>query len=245
MVVGLLWSAGKVTVPRLTRQAVDRGVIGRESLWFWIGPHRRRRVVAGVFSGWRRLLAFHESRLTERRLRERIFAHILRLHVGYHDRTQTGQLMSRASSDLQQIQGFVVMIPLTASNLAMVAAVIVVLFISQPFLALIALAPLPLVNVLAQRFSHSIHPAVLETQEEQAQLATVVEESVSGVRVVKGFGAEEVQADKLRAKPTTSARSRCARRGSAARSSRARPAAQPRADRRARHRRPPRPQRRR
>jgi ATP-binding cassette subfamily B protein len=196
-VVGLCWSAGKVAVPRLTRQAVDRGVIGRESLWFWTSLIAAAALIAGIFSGWRRWLAFNESRTTERRLRERIFDHILRLHVGYHDRTQTGQLMSRASSDLQQIQGFVVLIPLSLSNIGMVVAVIVVLFLSQPLLAVIALAPLPLVNVLAQRFSRRIHPAVLETQQEQAQLATIVEESVSGVRVVKGFGAEAVQADKL------------------------------------------------
>jgi ATP-binding cassette subfamily B protein len=198
MIVGLLWSAGKVTVPRLTRLAVDNGVIGRESLWFWSGLIAAVAVIAGVFSGWRRWIAFRESRLTETRLREQLFAHIMKLHVGYHDHTQTGQLMSRASSDLMQIQGFVVMIPITASNLAMVIAVVVVLFTSQPLLALIALAPLPVVNLLAQRFSRSIHPAVLAVQAEQAQLATVVEESVSGIRVIKGFGAEGVQAAKLR-----------------------------------------------
>src|SRR6478736_1778040 len=121
------------------------------------------------------------------------------LSPGFHDRTQTGQLMSRASSDLMQIQGFVVMIPLTLSNIAMVVAIVVLLLTSQPLLAVIALAPLPLVNVLAQRFSRRIHPAVLAVQAEQAELATVVEESVSGVRVIKGFGAEEVQAAKLRA----------------------------------------------
>jgi ATP-binding cassette subfamily B protein len=198
MVVGLLWSASKVTVPRLTRLAVDKGVIGGGSLWFWSGLIAAASVLAGVFSGWRRWIAFRESRLTETRLREQLFGHVMRLHVGYHDHTQTGQLMSRASSDLIQIQGFVVMIPITASNLAMVTAVVVVLFTSQPLLALIALAPLPVVNLLAQRFSRSIHPAVLAVQAEQAQLATVVEESVSGIRVVKGFGAEEVQAAKLR-----------------------------------------------
>jgi ATP-binding cassette subfamily B protein len=197
VVVGLLWSAAKVAVPRLTREAVDRGVIGHESLWFWSGLICAAAVVSGVFAGWRRLLAFQESRLSETRLREQIFAHVMRLHVGYHDHAQTGQLMSRASSDLLQIQGFIVMIPMTVSNVAMVAAVIVVLFTSQPLLALVALAPLPMVNLLANRFSRRIHPAVLAVQAEQAQLATVVEETVSGVRIVKGFGAEQVQAGKL------------------------------------------------
>ena len=198
VLVGLAWSAGKVAVPRLTRSAVDRAVIGNGSLLFWSGLIAIAAVIAGVFAGWRRLVAFRESRLTETMLREQIFEHIMRLHVGYHDRTQTGQLMSRASSDLLQIQGFVVMIPITTSQLAMVVAVVVVLLTSQPLLALVALAPLPLVNLLAQRFSRSIHPAVLAVQAEQAQLATVVEESVAGVRVVKGFGAEGVQAAKLR-----------------------------------------------
>ncbi|MEO5901703.1 MAG: ABC transporter ATP-binding protein [Ilumatobacteraceae bacterium] len=197
VVAGLLWSASKVAVPGLTRMAIDRGVIGHESLLFWASLIAAAAVVAGIFSGWRRWVAFHQSRLTETRLREQLFEQYQRLHVGYHDRTQTGQLMSRASSDLMQIQGFVVMIPITASNLAMVIAVVVVLFTSQPLLALVALAPLPLVNILAQRFSRRIHPAVLAVQVEQAELATVVEETVTGIRVIKGFGAEQVQAAKL------------------------------------------------
>ncbi len=196
--VGLLWSAGKVTVPKLTRLAVDRAVLGNGSLWFWSLLIAAVAVIAGVFTAWRRWFAFRESRLTETRLREQLFAHILRLHVAYHDHTQTGQLMSRASSDLLQVQGFVVMIPITASNLMMVATIVVILVIQQPFLALVALAPLPLLNVLATRFSRRIHPAVLAVQAEQAQLATVVEEAVSGVRVIKGFGAEGVTAARLK-----------------------------------------------
>jgi ATP-binding cassette subfamily B protein len=89
------------------------------------------------------------------------------------------------------------MIPITASNLAMVSAIVVILFVQQPMLALVALAPLPFLNVLATRFSRRIHPAVLAVQQEQAQLATVVEESVSGVRVIKGFGAHDVTAKRL------------------------------------------------
>ncbi len=197
VVVGLLWSAGKVTVPRLTRLAIDRAVLGEGSVVLWSMLLVAAACIAGIFTAWRRWFAFRESRLTETRLREQLFAHILRLHVKFHDHTQTGQLMSRASSDLMQVQGFVVMIPITASNLAMVSAIVVILAVQQPLLALVALAPLPLLNVLATRFSRRIHPAVLAVQQEQAQLATVVEEAVSGVRVIKGFGAEEVTARRL------------------------------------------------
>lgn len=198
MLVGLLWSAGKVTVPRLTSLAIDRAILGNGSLWLWSGLLVAAATIAGIFTGWRRWIAFRESRLTETRLREQLFAHVMRLHAAFHDRTQTGQLMSRGSSDLLQVQGFVVMIPITASNLAMVSATVVILAVQQPLLALVALAPLPFLNVLATRFSRSIHPAVVAVQQEQAQLATVVEESVSGVRVVKGFGAHEVTAARLR-----------------------------------------------
>jgi len=198
VLIGLTWTVGKVAVPQLTKLGIDRAIEGDDSLAFWALLIVAAGVIAGIFTAFRRWIAFRESRLTETRLRERIFAHLLTLHVGYHDRMSTGQLMSRASSDLQQVQAFVVMIPLVLSNVAMIITVVVLLVVSEPLLALLALAPLPLVNVLANRFSRRIHPANMAVQAEQAQLASVVEETVSGVRVIKGFGAERVQAAKLR-----------------------------------------------
>ena len=105
--------------------------------------------------------------------------------------------MSRANTDLQQIQAFVVMIPLTISNGVTVLAVTVILFFTDPLLTLLALGSLPFLNVLATRFSRRLHPAVMGIQQESAELAAVVEETVAGVRVVKGFGAERVQRARL------------------------------------------------
>ena len=195
--VGLSWSVGKMAVPQLTRFAIDRGIEKNGSLLFWTSLILGAAVIAGVFSGWRRFIAFRESRLTETVLRERLFAQIQGLHVGFHDKAQTGQLMSRASSDLQQVQGFVVNIPIFASQVTMVFGVVAVLFISDPILAAVSLFPLPFINISARSFSNKIHPAVMAVQQEQAQLANVVEESVSGIRVIKGFGAEGVQQAKL------------------------------------------------
>ncbi len=195
--VGLAWTLGKVSVPQLTKLSIDRGIEKNGSLLFWTLLILAAATVAGFFAAWRRYIAFRESRLTETMLRERIFAHLQGLHVGFHDRAQTGQLMSRSSSDLQQVQGFVVNIPIFVSQITMVVGVVVILFMSDPILAAISLAPLPFINVSARSFSTKIHPAVLAVQQEQAQLANVVEESVSGVRVVKGFGAEAVQQKKL------------------------------------------------
>jgi ATP-binding cassette subfamily B protein len=196
--VGLAWMVSKVTVPILVRFGIDRGIGEQDSLWLWSVLIALAGVLAGLFTSFRRYYAFREARWTETRLRERLFGHIMSLHIGYHDRAQTGQLMSRSSSDLNQIQMFVVMIPITLSNLGMIGAVTIILLVTDPLLALVALAALPLVNVAGRRFSHAIHPAVLAVQAEQAELATVVEESVGGIRVIKGFGAEEVQSERLR-----------------------------------------------
>jgi ATP-binding cassette subfamily B protein len=195
--VGLAWTLGKVAVPQLTRLAIDNGIEKDGSLIFWTMLILAAATVAGFFAACRRYFAFRESRLTESYLRERLFAQIQGLHVGFHDKAQTGQLMSRSSSDLQQVQGFVVNIPIFVSQITMVLGVVVILFFSDPILAAVSLAPLPFINISARRFSNKIHPAVLAVQQEQAQLANVVEETVSGVRVIKGFGAEGVQQSKL------------------------------------------------
>jgi ATP-binding cassette subfamily B protein len=195
--VGLAWTLGKVAVPQLTRLAIDKGIEQDGSLIFWTMLILAAATVAGFFAACRRYFAFRESRLTETYLRERLFAQIQGLHVGFHDKAQTGQLMSRSSSDLQQVQGFVVNIPIFVSQITMVLGVVVILFFSDPILAAVSLAPLPFINISARRFSNKIHPAVLAVQQEQAQLANVVEETVSGVRVIKGFGAEGVQQSKL------------------------------------------------
>jgi ATP-binding cassette subfamily B protein len=197
VLVGLAWTSGKVAIPQLTRLAIDRAIEGSESAWKWAGLIVCAGVVTGTFTALRRYVAFSQSRMVELRLRERLLDHILGLHIGYHDRAQTGQLMSRGSSDLNLIQSFVVMIPLVTSQLFLIVVVTIILFSTDPVLAACALAPLPFINVVAKRFSNRVHPAVREVQQEQAQLATVVEETVAGIRVVKGFGSERVQAAKL------------------------------------------------
>lgn len=194
---GLVWTVGKISVPLLTREAIDRAIDVGGSALNWALVIVLAGVLTGSLTAARRYLAFRESRMVEMILRGRIHDHVLGLHPGYHDTAQTGQLMSRMSSDLNQVQMFVVMLPLTLSHLALIAGVSVVLLITDPLLALVTLVPLPFINLTARRFSNAIHPAVLAVQSEQAQLSTVVEESVAGVRVVKGFGAERVRMEAL------------------------------------------------
>ncbi len=195
--IGISWAAFKVAIPQVTKFAINDGIEKNGPLLKWSLIIIGLGVMTGILSGFRRYVAFRESRWAETLLRERLFSHVLGLNVGYHDKAQTGQLMSRASSDLMQIQAFIVMIPITMSNVIQIFAVATILFITDPVLAIVAMAPLPFVNLSARRFSNRIHPISIAVQAEQAQLANVVEESVSGIRVVKGFGAEQVQFDKL------------------------------------------------
>jgi ATP-binding cassette subfamily B protein len=199
VLAGLAWTGAKVSIPLLVKAAIDRGIDADNSsalvtlsvLIAIMG------IVQGVFTGLRRYLAFQVARAAERDLRDSLFAHLQRLHFAYHDQAQTGQLMSRANTDLNQVQAFLVMIPLTISNAVTVLAVAVILFTIDPVLTVLSLGCLPFLNVLAKRFGSRLHPAVLGIQQESAELASVVEESVSGVRVVKGFGAEQVQIDRF------------------------------------------------
>ena len=199
VLVGLTWTAAKVSVGVLVQRAVDLGIQEEDPVAIrrWALTIAAVAVIVGLCTGARRYLAFREARWVEADLRERLFEHFQRLHFGFHDRAPTGQLMSRANTDLQQIQAFVVMVPLTISNAVTVLAVTVILITMDPLLTLLALGSLPFLNVLATRFSRRLHPAVLGIQQESAELAEVVEETVAGVRVVKGFGAEAVQKVRL------------------------------------------------
>ncbi|MCB0976962.1 MAG: ABC transporter ATP-binding protein [Acidimicrobiales bacterium] len=196
---GICWTGAKVTVPKVVQVAIDDGMTAGD-------PDVVLRCALGIvalaavsafFTGLRRYSAFREARLTEAALRDRLFAHLCRLHFSFHDGQQTGQLMSRANNDLQQIQNAVVLVPLAVANLTTIAAVVVLLLMIDPVLTVLALGSLPLLNVLAQRFSRTLHPTMVAVQQESAELSAVVEETVAGIRVVKGFAAERTQARRL------------------------------------------------
>src|SRR5688500_14825022 len=199
VLAGLGWTLAKVAVPSLARVAIDRGIIDNEpgALLRWTLAMVAVGVVAAVCVGLRRYNAFGIAWRAETELRQRIFSHLQRLHFAFHDQAQTGQLMARSATDVQQVQQFLVMIPITISNVVTMVAVTIILFSINAGLAALALSALPLINVFAKRFGQRVHPASLAMQAELAGLATVVEETITGIRVVKGFGAEGIQAGRL------------------------------------------------
>lgn len=201
VVAGVIWTVARVSIPAITGEAIDEGVIpGDESVALeWTAILLTAGLIQAVMTGLRRYSAFRLALRVETDLRMRLVAHLQRLHFAFHDRAQTGQLMAHANTDIQQIHMVVLLIPLTIASVLTMVAVIVILVLRSPGLAFFALVSLPILNIAATRFTHKMHPVGLALQEELADLSGVVEESVTGVRVVKGFGAERMQERRLQA----------------------------------------------
>jgi len=142
----------------------------------------------------RRVVAGKVSLGVEFDLRQTFYAHLQRLELGFFDSQQTGQLMSRATVDLQSIRFFLGygLIFITQTVLTIVLASAVMFWIN-PWLALIALAPAPLVVYVASRYNRVSRPAQQEVQQRIAELTAEAEENVSGIRIVKAFAREEHQ----------------------------------------------------
>jgi ATP-binding cassette subfamily B protein len=147
----------------------------------------------------RRLIAGRVSLGVELDLRERMYGHLQSLELAFFDRQQTGQLMSRATVDLQSVRfflgyGLIFMLQSGLTILLAAAAMIA----TRPGLAAISLAPVPFVIAIAARYGRKSRPALQEVQQRIAELTADVEENVGGVRVVKAFAREERQLERFR-----------------------------------------------
>ncbi|MEX1141731.1 MAG: ABC transporter ATP-binding protein [Thermoleophilaceae bacterium] len=183
-----------VLIPFLVGVTVDDIRDGGGSLW----PLALALVGAGVlrlgFSVVRRLVAGRVSLGVELDLRNLMYRHLQSLELGFFDGQQTGQLMSRATVDLQSVRFFLGygLIFMLQSALTILIAAAVMLAVN-PLLALVALAPMPLVIWVAARYGRRNRPAAQEVQQRIAELTAEAEENVSGVRIVKGFAREDRQ----------------------------------------------------
>jgi ABC-type multidrug transport system fused ATPase/permease subunit len=140
----------------------------------------------------RRLVAGRVSLGVEFDLRNRIYSHLQVLELGFFDNQQTGQLMSRATVDLQSIRFFLgyglIFITQNALTILLASAVMIAV---KPWLALLALAPVPVVVLTAARYNRRSRPALQEVQQRIAELTAEAEEGVSGIRIVKAFAREQ------------------------------------------------------
>ena len=143
---------------------------------------------------WRRMIAGRVSLGIEYDLRDRLYRHMQRLELGFFDRQQTGQLMSRATVDLAAVRfflGYGLVFILQFALTILLAGV--AMMIINPSLGLIALIPVPFVVVISYRYGRKARPAIQEVQQRIGELTANAEENISGVRVVKSFAREPRQ----------------------------------------------------
>jgi ABC-type multidrug transport system fused ATPase/permease subunit len=143
---------------------------------------------------WRRMIAGRLSLGVEYDLRKLMYGQLQRLELGFFDHQQTGQLMSRATVDLQAVRFFLgyglVFILQSVLTIALAGVVMIAI---NPKLGLIALIPVPFVVVISYRYGRRARPAIQETQQRIGELTAEAEENISGVRVVKAFARESRQ----------------------------------------------------
>jgi ATP-binding cassette, subfamily B, bacterial len=188
---GLLWQAGAVSAPLMVKYAIDHGVLtkDRHTLLIWLGALLGVGLLEMTAGAVRHLYAIRNRARSDARVRDAIFAHALRLDASYHDRVGPGELMSRASSDSEHVARMMDSIGHTIGYVLTVLAVAIVLLVLDWRLALVVLIPLPLISFAGWAYSRRYHARTERLQERWGEAATLVEETVSGIRVVKGLGA--------------------------------------------------------
>jgi len=192
--------AAAVAIAFLTGDALQSTVDSQDSSRLWTIALAILLVGAlrAVFMAGRRLISGRQALGVEYDMRDAIYAKLLRLSFGFYDRHQTGQLMSRATVDLQSVRFFLGYgLIFFFQHVLTIVGVTIVLFFVEWKLALAATAFTPVLVVLAYRYSRVSHPVLRDVQQKMADVATVAEENIVGVHVVKSFAQEENEAAKF------------------------------------------------
>jgi ABC-type multidrug transport system fused ATPase/permease subunit len=192
--------AAQIALIWVTKHIIDGALQPRDAhkLWLFVWAIVGLGVARAVLMSARRLISGKQALAVEMDMRQGLYAHLVRLSFGFYDRHQTGQLMSRATVDLQGVRFFLGYgLIFFFQNALTVLSVTAVLFVFEWKLALIALAITPVLVVIAYRYSHVAHPTLRDVQQKLADVATVAEENIVGVHVVKSFAQESQEQAKF------------------------------------------------
>ncbi|MDT0265540.1 ABC transporter ATP-binding protein [Streptomyces sp. DSM 44915] len=195
----LVGMAVMALMPLITKVIIDDVVLGGQGgIGRWVGLLLAAAVVVYALTFVRRYYGGRLGIDVQHDLRTEMFATLTRLDGRRQDGLSTGQVVGRATSDLQLIQGLLFMMPMTIGNVALFAVSLVVMLTLSPPLTLVALAVAPALWLIARRSRRRLYPATWYAQAQAASVAGVVDGAVGGVRVVKGFGQERQEMAKLR-----------------------------------------------
>ena len=192
-----------IAVPWLVKEGIDRafppdGPNETDLLWALAAGVLGLAVLRFLFSSLRRISTNYLGHVVEYRMRKALFEKMLSLHHGFYDRAPTGELVSRATNDLRVVRFFVGwgMFQLFVSLLTLIVVSAALLYLNAP-LAVVVLSPMPLLAFAAWRFANKVHPIFRSVQQKLADVTTLVQENVSGIRVVKSFSREPFETDRF------------------------------------------------
>jgi ATP-binding cassette subfamily B protein len=197
IVLALAAQGFALAIPSLTGRAIDVAIRphDRANLWLWVWLIIGAGATSGGLMVARRLIAGRLSLNVEFDLRQSLYTHLQRMSFGFYDKHQTGQLLSRATSDVSAVRMFLGygLVFITQYGASLIAAS-VLLVITSWQLALITFVLLPPIAIVATRYSRRSHPVLRDIQQRIADVTTQAEESIVGVRVVKAFAQEDAEA---------------------------------------------------
>ena len=200
LAASLAWTGASLAIPVLVQRAIDHGIEPQRTgplVVAGLSIIAAAIAAGGMYAVWS-YAGSVTSRSVEAELRERLFAQLQRLHAAYHDRVATGQLMGRMNTDVQQVHAFVEALPSSIAAMLLGVGIVVVLVMASPLLTLLTLASFPLLIVAVLHYTRRMYPAARDMQQELGALSGLVEDTVSGIRVIKGLGAESVQRVRVR-----------------------------------------------
>jgi len=195
---GIVGLTIQVSVPMVIREAIDNPLTdgsGEISSYAW--TLIVMAACAFLLRYTYRFLLFRTAYRIETQLRSLIYRHLTKLSFSFFDRIASGEVISRANSDIRSIQLLLAFGPLAMlSILSFLLALIFMLSIHLP-LTLVTVSCMPFVYVLAQKMRDKVFPLSWVTQGRMADLAMVVDENINGSRIVKSFAAERKQIELL------------------------------------------------
>lgn len=187
-------------IPLIQQIILDDAIVEhRRSLPLWLGILLATGLASFVANYLRRSVGGRAAVRVQRDLQIRVHRHMQYLDASRRDELRAGDIMSRATCDLTLIQMFLQQLGIAYGNIALLIVSLIVMVVLSPLLALIMVVSVPTFLLVAMRFRSGSFPASWMDQRFQGSVAGVVEEAVTGVRVVKAFGQESQEQDALHA----------------------------------------------
>ncbi len=185
-------------IPLLQRNIIDNVIVShKSSIWPLAIALLAVAVAQFGFTFMRRWAGGRLSLDVQHDLRTDMLKSLSRLDGARQDEIHTGQLVSRSISDINMIQSLLSFLPITLGSALLLVVSVVIMFFLSPLLALVALAVGPALWFIALRSRRKLFPASWHAQQQAGEVAAIVDETVGGVRVVKGFGQEEQELERM------------------------------------------------